>query len=371
MLIKCTKKLLDEIKVKPCEADTPDFYSWHANITIINRHKAVILINDATRTVVLLYGLKAAEFKRLDTIIVAAIKETVLSYGINQELTDKYITKAGSITYTKTDSKSILGHLNHVTAIIPYYQDKLKLTEYNQRIFNERMADYMFIVNDAAFYPKDVLLEYMASLEAGEAFEDEKTAISKRAFQLKVRILLDDFDVWRRIIVPSDITFKNLHFVLQDSFNWLSYHLYNFMVFDNSKDDTAFALITDDEEAESVFDDGMIIYPEKTPISDFLPKYKKILYSYDYGDGWEHNCEIEKVIDDYSPVFSTCIDGNGDAPPDDVGGEGGFTDFLTAVNDKNNPEHENMTEWGKMQKFKRFDIDKINKKLLRSLKRRR
>lgn len=166
-------------------------------------------------------------------------------------------------------------------------------------------------------------------------------------------------------------SFKQLHFVIQDSFNWLSYHLYDFKVFDNSKNGAEIAMISDDDEAEEYLDDDIKLYRGKTPLTKFIPEYKRILYSYDYGDGWEHTCELEYVINDYPYGYPTLIDGNGDAPPDDVGGEGGYAEFLEAIGDKNNPDYDDMTAWGKMQRFSRFDISKINKKLTGSLKRRR
>ena len=110
-----------------------------------------------------------------------------------------------------------------------------------------------------------------------------------------------DFEVWRRIIVPANITFKQFHFVIQSSFNWLTYHMYDFKIFDNSDEGKLIAMVTDNKDE---YIDGEIKqYPENTPLTAFLPEYRRVLYSYDYGDGWEHRCELEKVIDDYSMII--------------------------------------------------------------------
>ncbi len=370
MLIKCTKKLLDELKIKPGKTAEPDFYSWHANIATANRRKTVVLINDATRMAILLYGLKAADFKRFDTIIKDAIRETISVYGTGEELTDKYI--GGAVCYAKTDNKKVLGSLNQIiTRILPYHADDFTTTCLNQISFNIQMSEYPFAFDGKYLSAKELFQNYMAKFEKGEALEEEKIVLPRKAYQFKITLLLEEFDIWRRITVPADISFKQLHYVIQDLFNWLSYHLYDFKIYDNSENDALIAMITDYEDAEEFLDDDVKLYNEKTSLSEFIPEYKRILYSYDYGDGWELTCELESITDNYLSEYPTLTDGSGDAPPDDVGGESGYATFLEAVGDKNNPDYDDMTVWGKSQGFKRFNIDMTNKKLMRSLKRKR
>src|SRR5699024_585038 len=75
MLIQCTRKLLDQLKIKPSEVPrkTQPLFSWHANILTINRRKTVVLVNDSNRYVVVLYGLLAKDFQKLDQLIFEAI----------------------------------------------------------------------------------------------------------------------------------------------------------------------------------------------------------------------------------------------------------------------------------------------------------
>src|SRR5699024_8237482 len=77
MLIQCTKKLLDQLKIKPQappEIEEEKLFSWHANLLTINRRKAVVLVNDSNRYVIVLYGLLARNFKKLDELIFEAIR---------------------------------------------------------------------------------------------------------------------------------------------------------------------------------------------------------------------------------------------------------------------------------------------------------
>ena len=59
MLVQCTKKLLDELKVKPQPHGEEDpLFSWHANFITLNRRKTVVLVNDQNRYVIVLHGVK-------------------------------------------------------------------------------------------------------------------------------------------------------------------------------------------------------------------------------------------------------------------------------------------------------------------------
>ncbi len=80
MIINCTKKLQDELGIKPSlvEIENP-LFSWHANIVRVNRRKTVVLVNDASRYNIILYGLKAKDFKNIENITLCGIGEILLS----------------------------------------------------------------------------------------------------------------------------------------------------------------------------------------------------------------------------------------------------------------------------------------------------
>lgn len=61
MLIQCTKKLLDELNIKPGALHEPTgeeepLFSWHANLIKLKRRKAVVLVNDSNKYVLVLFG---------------------------------------------------------------------------------------------------------------------------------------------------------------------------------------------------------------------------------------------------------------------------------------------------------------------------
>jgi len=94
-----------------------------------------------------------------------------------------------------------------------------------------------------------------------------------------------------------------------------------------------------------------------------------MLYLYDFGDGWEHVIELEKIIvGDKTSSKPRCIAGKRACPPEDCGGIYGYYDLLVAIKDPDHPEHENMIEWlGGDLDSEFFDVDEINK-ILSTLK---
>jgi len=72
----------------------------------------------------------------------------------------------------------------------------------------------------------------------------------------------------------------------------------------------------------------------------------KFLYLYDFGDSWEHDILVEKILEaDPEIDYPICIKGKRACPPEDCGGAWGYQGFLEAIQDPNHPEHEEMLEW--------------------------
>jgi len=49
-----------------------------------------------------------------------------------------------------------------------------------------------------------------------------------QVYQLKITMEEIEPPIWRRILVPANITFAKLHKIIQTAFGWQDYHLYNF-----------------------------------------------------------------------------------------------------------------------------------------------
>jgi hypothetical protein len=72
----------------------------------------------------------------------------------------------------------------------------------------------------------------------------------------------------------------------------------------------------------------------------------KFSYLYDFGDSWDHEILVEKVLAaEPDASYPVCIKAKRAWPPEDCGGVWGYQNFLDAIQSADPPEHEEMLEW--------------------------
>ncbi|MEM0161265.1 MAG: plasmid pRiA4b ORF-3 family protein [Thermoplasmata archaeon] len=174
----------------------------------------------------------------------------------------------------------------------------------------------------------------------------------KLLFQIKISLKGIRPSIWRRVLVPTDFSLHQLHLVIQAAMGWENYHLYRFMINGQS-----FSLPDED----NFFDE---MDSRKTRLNNlfFMGKSPKMTYTYDFGDNWEHNILIEKIIpQDPGETYPKCIGGKRACPLEYCGGVYGYYELLEVLSDPSNREHESMKEWaGEDYDPEKFDIESIN-----------
>lgn len=174
-------------------------------------------------------------------------------------------------------------------------------------------------------------------------------------YQLKVTLQHVSPPVWRRILVPADLTLRKLHAILQIVMGWTDSHLYQFV--DQGKFyGTPDPDFEDDPKFRKQSD-------AKVLLSQVLRREKDAFgYDYDFGDGWTHRIVLEKLIADAGATqLPVCTAGRGACPPEDCGGPFGYLELLQTLADPNHPEHESMLEWvGGPIDPKEFHLDDVN-----------
>lgn len=176
-------------------------------------------------------------------------------------------------------------------------------------------------------------------------------------FQLRVTLVGIEPPVWRRLLVPQDLTLPRLHAVLQVVMGWTNSHLHQFKV-----GDAYFA------EPHEEFEPGPIDYRRVT-LNQIAPhRGSMCVYEYDFGDGWEHRVEVEDElpVKTVSGQVPRCLGGERACPPEDCGGPHGYAEFLDAIGDPKHPEHDGYVEWaGPDFDPESFDIEGMNRALAR------
>ncbi len=371
MLIQCTKALLDKIGMKENELSSPEgheqfpnsFMAWHATFVTINRRKAIILMNNETRYPVVIYRPTKKEFSNIRVLIFEAITEALRIEGVRKDIVDAYIADAGEFSFSKTANRSMVAKLNNTVREVGFmgeYLDKeTKLQRYISLVTGRMIQNYDGV--DEYHYPIERMLNCFASIYG----LDQKIAVDEvlavERYQLKIQINLDGHDIWRRVIVPSTFSFGHLHHIIQTVFDWLDYHLHEFTVEREEKKPLKIVMDDDPELLQYIDSEDFSIRQERfVSLEEVFPKYDTVVYEYDFGDLWEHIITVEKV--EKSNVFqATFLDGNGERPPEDVGGARGFEDYVRIMADKKDPIHNEMKVWAEGLRERKLSSEQINK----------
>jgi hypothetical protein len=156
--------------------------------------------------------------------------------------------------------------------------------------------------------------------------------------------------------VSDDLTFYQFHRVLQDVMGWYDAHLHLF--------DLNGRHIIDAETLAEGWGDGED--EEMVRLKRHLRQEgQKFRYVYDFGDDWEHEVLLEKILPvEVGVQYPRCLKGKRACPPEDCGGPWGYEDLLKALADKKHPEHKMYMEWlGGAFDPEEFDLEEINELL--------
>jgi len=90
-------------------------------------------------------------------------------------------------------------------------------------------------------------------------------------------------------------------------------------------------------------------------------------YEYDFGDCWEHEIIVEKVMEPEAGIkYPRCLAGERACPPEDCGGPGGYEELLEVLDDPRHEDYEDYRGWaGEDFDPERFDLEKVNRALRR------
>lgn len=137
-------------------------------------------------------------------------------------------------------------------------------------------------------------------------------------YQFKVNLKHMQPPVWRRLQVDSDMTFHDFHHVLQAAFDWGDDHLHSFSMRKRNGR-------TVEVEIEPIDEDfGLFSFRDtrdefEENLSDwFLTEKDRAIYTYDFGDNWEHEIVLEKIVEQEEGVqYPRCLKAMRLAPAED------------------------------------------------------
>lgn len=182
--------------------------------------------------------------------------------------------------------------------------------------------------------------------------------------QIKISLKDCSVPVWRRVIVPVAYSLHDLHCVIQAVMGWTDSHLHGFFIgttlYVDKKADW-------EDGIENEYEDERMVM-----LQTLLKKLpQQIMYTYDFGDSWDHEIRFERYFVSNEGVrYPACVNGNSACPPEDVGGVGGYDDFLDAVKHPKRKSSREILEWYGYEDEHEgvfdpaaFDIEAVNSEL--------
>ena len=138
--------------------------------------------------------------------------------------------------------------------------------------------------------------------------------------------------------MPFDIRLDRLHLTIQAAMGWTNSHLYELRA-----GDVGWSTPYPDADSSGDFLDA-----RKARLDDVLEDIgtKKLIYLYDFGDGWEHTIKVERLADPApGALYPRLIEVSGRCPLEDCGGRWGYAEMLEAIADPKHERHAELTEW--------------------------
>jgi hypothetical protein len=148
-----------------------------------------------------------------------------------------------------------------------------------------------------------------------------------RAYQLKITLEGVEPEIWRRVVVPGNLSLARLHGVIQDAMGWQWEHLHEFLArglrIGMAQDGWLRTQIEDERQYT---------------LEQLCEQRGTFQYLYDFGDDWMHEVRIEKITEAKGTFAPRCLAGERACPPEDCGGIGGYLHIVEALTQPRHPE---------------------------------
>lgn len=185
-------------------------------------------------------------------------------------------------------------------------------------------------------------------------------------FQFKIQLQnVTKPAVWRQVLVPSEITFDQFHYIIQDAFGWENEHMYAFSPLGYGSN--PMIEINPENDANDFFSSPsrnptQSMDAAKTKLSSIFKKEgQTYVYIYDFGDDWIHKITLEKIDETDNSSSATLLNGKGACPPEDCGGPWGYEELKEAIiANKSNPDRSEILEWLGLDPDEEWDPQEYN-----------
>lgn len=173
---------------------------------------------------------------------------------------------------------------------------------------------------------------------------EQEQFMLKRVYQFRIQIREISPVIWRRIQVPEEYTFWDLHVAIQNAMEWTDSHLHEFRIRRKHAHKTIHIGYPDEL---AVVGDPEILPCWQIPMTAYFTDIGRTAeYLYDLGDCWSHDLLFEGILLREKGVsYPRCLGGERACPPEDCGGTRGYYSVLNVISDPEDEEYESMLYW--------------------------
>lgn len=174
-----------------------------------------------------------------------------------------------------------------------------------------------------------------------------KTKAAGAATVHQFKITLDGIKppIWRRIQLPGDASFWDLHCAINDAMGWEDAHLHEFRI-GGRRNGLQIGIPMDD--GSGWFDDSGLAGWDVPVATHLAQPGARCTYLYDFGDDWSHRVLLEAILPaEAKAKYPRCLAGSRACPPEDCGGIPGYRLICAALADpsKVGEEARELLEW--------------------------
>ncbi|MEQ1700330.1 MAG: plasmid pRiA4b ORF-3 family protein [Ilumatobacteraceae bacterium] len=350
LLLRGTQKLRDRMRGPRAESgdeSTTRLGDWFATAMFWKPH-AVLLVNQRTLLPVFMPLAPAATLQQR---IPAAIADALRAQGVDEDFIAAEVAAMQEIRIAPTNDRSTVGVMTEFVFAAEWRgQDQVgDLDVLSFELSSHLLGPLRHRQGSpdrelAALLAAPPLPSNVVELRPGVSTATPIVARAERArpepkpewWQVRVALMGTDPPVWRQLLVSPATALAELHEYIQAAFGWWNYHLYEFQA-------------------------GLHRYGVPDPDWDFGPPVRdagrytmnmflgvgdSMLYTYDFGDNWQHQVTVEKAVA-ATPErrVPACTDGARACPPEDCGGPWGYLELLAILADPTHEEHAERVEW--------------------------
>ncbi|MCC5895645.1 MAG: plasmid pRiA4b ORF-3 family protein [Alkalibacterium sp.] len=364
---KDAEKLMNEENTTLMFNETEDlivpkesFFRWHGNLVKFEEKECIVLTNDATGFTLIFLNPYEEDYIEFGDWLSEALSRMMKRMGFSDESVIDYFKAFGEYTVSRASNQTLMGKNSASSQLAGAYDTFINTDECFQDSWSFKVSEMKKGEDGSVNAVQAFINQFKKSI--GDYYIDVDMA------ELEIRLKLQGMkDVVRIVQVPMNVTFDDLHTIIQTVFMWQDAHLHQFVLEDG------YTLVGAEgysqmqqfkREGDDLTDSG-----NHYLLSDIISydENKAFTYIYDFGDFWEHTIHVRKIWTEHQQMPPRLKMMLGDPVPENVGGAGGYAYFLEVMKDPHHPEFSSLKAWAneyEESKHLTNTVESINNRLL-------